>query len=77
MHISQVYRTILNRTVLPISVIEDLVSPEIQHRKLYRKPSATLSKRPEIRFQDQLSLNAGQSIAECNTFDLHKATVCH
>ena len=33
--------------------------------------------RPKIGFQDQLSLNAGQSIAECslgafcNTFDLH------
>ena len=31
-----------------------------------------LSKRPKIGFHNQLSLNAGQSIAECcNTLDLH------
>ena len=41
-----------------------------------------LSKRPQIGFQDQLSLIAGQIIANaplgafCNTFDHHEATIC-
>ena len=36
-----------------------------------------LSKRPTNGSQDQLSLNAGKSIAECYTYDFHLATVCH
>ena len=42
-----------------------------------------LSKRPKIGFQDQSSLNAGQSIAESIAprgafcIDIHYATICH
>ena len=50
-------------------------------RLLYSKTCVKLplSERPKIGFQDQLSLNEGQNIAECscNTFDLHQATSCH
>ena len=31
----------------------------------------------KIVIQDQLSLNAGQKHAICNTFNLHLATFCH
>ena len=36
-----------------------------------------LSKMPNFGFQDQLSLKAGPKGAFCNSFDLHKATICH
>ena len=39
-----------------------------------------LSKRQNIGFQDQSSINAGQKycrIAFCNTVDLHLATICY
>ena len=52
----------------------------VQLIKVYSKTYVKwpLSKRPKISFQDQVLLNAGQSIADnapwgafCNTFDLH------
>ena len=50
-----------------------------ERRTLYIKTSVKrpLSKRPNIGFQDQLSLNAGQKYCRIrNTFDLHLATIC-
>ena len=75
---------LVNGALVPHFSLEEVIklSADMKISPAQKKYRKACVKRPvkktENGFQDQLSLNAGQSIAEyCNTFDLHKATICH